>query len=56
MVPPESSVTILAGSLRFNHTYQFFVHMINRQDSTFQADSFLIVKVDDTGPQKVAVT
>jgi hypothetical protein len=56
MVPPESSVTILAGSLKFNHTYQFVVHMVNLRNLIFEAYGFLLVTVDDIGgPEKIAV-
>jgi hypothetical protein len=51
----QSSVTILAGSLKYNHTYQFVVFMMNRRNLTSQATGFLLVKVDDTRPQMVAV-
>lgn len=52
---PGSSVTILAGSLTPNQTYQFVVYMVNRKNSSFQATGYVIVKVEDTEPQLVAI-
>ena len=51
----RSSVTILAGSLQSNRTYQFLVLMINRRNSSLQATGFALVKVENTKPQMVAV-
>ncbi|CAF3897839.1 unnamed protein product [Rotaria sordida] len=52
---PESSVTILAGSLSPNRTYQFMVHMENRQNSSLQATGYVLVKVEETRPQMIAI-
>jgi hypothetical protein len=49
-----SSITILGGSLKNNHTYQFGVYMINLRNSTIHATGYLLVKVDNTRPQMVA--
>jgi len=49
-----SSITILGGSLKNNHTYQFDVFMINLSNATIQATGFLLVKIDNTLPQMVA--
>ncbi|CAM4924059.1 unnamed protein product [Rotaria socialis] len=55
IVPSTSSVTIFAGSLASNQTYQFVVHMVNCRDLTFQVKGFLMVKVADTNSPKVAI-
>jgi len=49
-----SSITILSGSFKNNHTYQFDVYMKNLRNSTIQATGFLLVIVDNTRPQMVA--
>lgn len=51
----RSSVTITAGSLTPNQTYQFVVYMINRRNSSLQATGYVIVKVEYTKPQLIAV-
>jgi hypothetical protein len=51
----QSSVTIRDGSLKYNHTYQFVVFMRNRRNSTSQATGYVIVNVDNSLPQMVAV-
>ncbi len=43
----KSSVTILAGSLASNQTYQFVVNMVNQQNSSVQATGYLLVQVED---------
>ena len=50
-----SSMTILAGSLVSNQTYQMMVRMQNRQNSTGQAKGFLLVRVQDNQPQLVVI-
>ena len=47
--------TILAGSLTSNQTYQFVAYLVNRRNSSFQATGYVIVKIEDTKPQLVAV-
>ena len=54
-VSPKSAVTILAHSLAFNRTYQWMVYMENRRNATLQATGYVLVRVDDTRPQLVAV-
>ncbi|CAF3684254.1 unnamed protein product [Adineta steineri] len=51
----KSSVTILAGSLKSNRTYQFMVQMENIQNSSIQATGYVLVKVDDTHPQMIVI-
>ncbi len=51
----ESSLTILAGSLQSNRTYQFMVHMENRQNSSLQATGYALVQVEDTSPQMILI-
>ena len=52
---PKSSLTILSRSLVFNRTYQWMVYMENRRNATLQATGYLLVRVEDTRPQMVAV-
>ncbi|CAF3980133.1 unnamed protein product [Rotaria sp. Silwood2] len=54
-ISPKSSITILSGSLQSNRTYQFLVYMENRRNSSIQATGYLLVKVEDTRPQLIAV-
>jgi len=51
----ESSLTILAGSLQSNRTYQFMVQMANRQNSAIQATGYVLVNVVDTRPQMILI-
>ncbi len=51
----ESSLTILAGSLQSNRTYQFMVQMENRQHSSLQATGYALVQVEDTSPQMILI-
>ena len=51
----RSSMTILSGSLTPHTTYQFVVLMVNRRNATLQATGFVLVKVEDTRPQLIAV-
>ena len=51
----QSSVTILSGSLQSNRTYQFMVYMENRRNSTLQATGYVLVRVEDTHPQMIAI-
>jgi hypothetical protein len=51
----KSSLTILAGSLKSNQTYQFMVYMENRRNSSLQATGYVLVKVEDTRPQMVLI-
>ena len=50
-----SSLTVLAGSLQSNRTYQFMVQMTNRRNSSVQATGYVLVKIDDTQPQIIAI-
>jgi hypothetical protein len=54
-VSPQSSLTILANSLKSNQTYQFMVYMENRQNSSIQATGYLLVQVDETQPQLIVM-
>jgi hypothetical protein len=51
----ESSLTILAGSLQSNRTYQFMVYMENRRNSSLQATGYVLVQVEDTHPQMILI-
>jgi hypothetical protein len=48
-------VTILAGSLELNQTYQFVVHMVNRLDLTLETTGYLLVQIEETRPQMIAI-
>ena len=48
-------MTILAGSLLSNQTYQMMVRMQNRQNSTDQAKGYLLVRFVDSQPSLVAI-
>ncbi|UJR17607.1 hypothetical protein I4U23_004503, partial [Adineta vaga] len=51
----KSSVTILAGSLAANQSYQFVVYMVHRQNPSFQAIGYVIVQIEDTKPKLIAI-
>ena len=51
----KSSLTILSRSLQSNRTYQFMVYMENRRNSSLQATGYVLVKVEDTRPQMIAI-
>jgi hypothetical protein len=51
----KSSVTILGGSLQSNRTYQFMVYMESRRNSSAQATGYVLVKVEDTRSQMIAI-
>ena len=51
----KSSLIILAGSLQSNRTYQFMVYMENRRNSSLQAIGYVLVLVEDTRPQMIAI-
>ena len=51
----HSSVTILSKTLRSNRTYQFMVQMENRRNASLQATGYVLVKVEDTRPQLIAI-
>ena len=51
----RSSLTILAGSLQSNRTYQFMVNMTNRRNSSRQATGYVLVKVEDTRPYIIII-
>ncbi|CAF1184610.1 unnamed protein product [Adineta ricciae] len=51
----NSSLTILAGTLQFNRTYQFMVYMENRRNSSLQATGYVLVNVEETRPQMILI-
>ncbi len=51
----KSSLTILAGSLQSNQTYQFMVYMENRQNSSIQATGYLLVQIEDNIRPMIAI-
>lgn len=51
----KSSITILAGSLLFNRTYQFMVQMENLRNASRRATGYLLVRVDHIDPQLIIV-
>lgn len=52
---PQSSVTIFGGSLRANRSYLFAVSMVNRRNRTAQATGYVLVKIETTRPQMIAI-
>ncbi|CAF4079743.1 unnamed protein product, partial [Adineta steineri] len=52
---PNSSLTVLGGSLQENQIYQFMVYMENRKNSSIQATGYVLVTVEVTHPQLIAV-
>ena len=50
-----SSLTILAGSFASNQTYELMVQMESRQNSTDRFRGYLLVRVDDTQPQRITI-
>lgn len=51
----QSALIILAGSLEANKTYQFDVFMINRRNVTAQATGYVLIQVETTHPQMIAI-
>ena len=51
----RSSVVIIAGSLESNHSYQFCVIMVNRRNASLQSTGYVLVTVEDTKPQLIAI-
>ncbi len=52
---PLSSLTIRGGSLRPNQIYQFMVFMENRKNASIQATGYVLVTVEPTNPQLIAI-
>ncbi|CAF1181508.1 unnamed protein product [Adineta steineri] len=52
---PNSSLTVVGGSLQSNQIYQFMVYMENRKNSSIQATGYVLVTVDDTHPQLIVI-
>ncbi|UJR14316.1 hypothetical protein I4U23_001310 [Adineta vaga] len=50
-----SSIIILRDSLKADHTYQFVVYITNRRNATLQALGYLLVEVEISRPQMVAI-
>ena len=55
--PPSlrSSLTIFAGSLQSNRTYQFSVYIENLQNNSVQATGYVLVKVEDAHRQIIGI-
>ncbi len=51
----KSSMTIFAGSLKSNRTYEFMVQMENRRNSSIQATGYVLVKVLDTRSPMIVI-
>ena len=51
----NSSLTILSKSLQSNELYQFMILMENIYNSSKQATGYVLVKVEDTRPQLIAI-
>ncbi|CAF1525374.1 unnamed protein product, partial [Adineta steineri] len=52
---PNSSLTVLGGSLQLNQMYQFMVYMENRKNASIQATGYVLVTIEVTHPQLIAV-
>ncbi|CAF1182995.1 unnamed protein product [Adineta steineri] len=52
---PNSSLTVLGGSLQLNQIYQFMVYMENGKNSSIQATGYVLVTIEITHPQLIAV-
>jgi hypothetical protein len=52
---PNSSLTIVGGSLESNRTYQFMVSMNNRQDRSIQATGYILVTIEDGQPPLIVL-
>ncbi|CAF3967703.1 unnamed protein product [Adineta steineri] len=52
---PNSSLKVLGGSLQSNRMYQFMVYMENRKNSSIQATGYVLVTIEVTHPQLIAV-
>ncbi|CAF1360361.1 unnamed protein product, partial [Adineta steineri] len=52
---PSSSLTILGGSLQSYQIYQFMIYMENHRNSSIQATGYVLVTVEVTHPQLIAV-
>ena len=52
---PNSSLTILSGSLRTNQTYQFMISMTNRQNPSITDTGYLLVKIADKIPKLIVI-
>ena len=51
----KSSLMILGGSFRSNRTYQWMVQMENKRNNSLQGTGYLLVRLEDTFPQLIAV-
>jgi len=51
----NSSIKILSGSLQSNRTYQFMVQMENRQNSSPPVTGYVLVNIEDTSSQIIAI-
>ncbi len=52
---PKSSLTILSGSLQSNQIYQFMTYLENRKNSSIQATGYVLVTIENTLPQLIAI-
>ncbi|UJR19272.1 hypothetical protein I4U23_022401 [Adineta vaga] len=52
----NSSLTILAGSLQSNRTYQFMIYMENSRNFSLQATGYVLVKVEVTQPYMILIS
>ncbi|CAF1680110.1 unnamed protein product, partial [Adineta ricciae] len=54
-VSPNSSLTILSGSLQQNQTYQFMVILENKINSSIQVKGYLLVRIVDFTPPLIVL-
>ena len=51
----QSSLILLGGSLRANLTYQWKLQIENKRNNSLQGTGFLLLRVEDTFPQLIAI-
>jgi hypothetical protein len=52
---PDSSITILGGSLQLNSTYQFLVQMNNRRNASLQVTGYVLVQIKDSNRPMISI-
>ena len=55
VLSPQSSLTLVAGSLASNQTYQLMVQMENRENSSDRAVGYVVVRVENKQSQLITI-
>ena len=55
VLSPQSSLTLVAGSLASNQTYQLMVQMENRENSSDRAVGYVVVRVENEQSQLITI-